>query len=466
MKPNRTGRRALLATIVALAWPAMVEQALQTIVQYADSAMVGRFGVQATAAVGLTTTVTWLTNSPLWAMGTGVLACIARAVGAKDDRTVRSAAMQAIWLALIVGGALTVVTQILSPFLPGWLNADPEIRREGSLYFSIICAPLVFRALSYILGSALRASGDTRTPMLVNLGMNAINIVLNFFLIFPTRTVTLLGKSMTMPGAGWGVIGAAVATAVSIVFSGSMMLVKVLRSETLSPLGMKAQWDAPVMKRCVRVGLPIALQNLGVFSGQVVFSAQVTSLGKTALATHSIALTAEQAFYIPGYGMEAAVSTLCGNALGERDERKLDHVSRTVLAISVGLMTLSGAFLFAFPTLMMSIFTPDREVITMGARVLRIVACSEPLYAALILFEGIFHGVGQTKYPFVVSLITMWGVRVLGTLICVGGLGFGLEAVWLCMVGDNVSRAMLLGIRYFSGRWKRSLDLKPRESHS
>ena len=124
---NNQSKRPLLATVVALAWPAMLEQALQTCVQYADSAMVGRLGVQATAAVGLTTTVTWLTNSPLWALGIGVLACVARAVGAGDERTARSAAMQAVWMALISGALLTLLTQWIAPHLPGWLNADPEI---------------------------------------------------------------------------------------------------------------------------------------------------------------------------------------------------------------------------------------------------------------------------------------------------------------------------------------------------
>ena len=457
-QPERQSR-AMLATIAALAWPAMVEQALQTIVQYADSAMVGRLGVQATAAVGLTTTVTWLTNSPLWAMGAGVLACIARAIGAKDDRCARSAAQQGIWLALIVGAAMTLITEFAAPHLPRWLGADPDIHKEGSLYFAILCAPLVFRALSFILGSALRASGDTRTPMLVNLGMNAINVALNLLLIFPTRQATLLGIALTLPGAGWGVAGAAIASAISVVFSGSMMLYKVLSSPTLSPLKLKQRWDSDVMSRCVRVGLPVALQNLGVFSGQVVFSAQVTSLGKTALATHSIALTAEQAFYIPGFGMQTAASTLSGNALGERNEGKLDRISRTILLISMGLMTFTGAILFAFPRQMMSIFTADAQVIAGGAKILRIVACSEPLYAAMIIFEGVFHGVGQTKYPFAVSLVTMWGARILGTLLCVRVFGLGLSAVWLCMVADNVSRALLLGLRYFSGRWKRSLDL-------
>ena len=90
---------------------------------------------------------------------------------------------------------------------------------------------------------------------------------------------------------------------------------------------------------------------------------------------------------------------------------------------------------------------------------LRLVACSEPLYAAMIIFEGIFHGVGQTRYPFFAALSTMWGIRVLGTLICVRVLNLGLTAAWLCMIGDNVGRALLLGLRYLSGRWKRPLDL-------
>ena len=445
----------MLLTIIALAWPAMIEQLLQTVVQYADSAMVGRLGVQATAAVGLTSTVTWLTNSPLWSMSIGVLAVVARAIGANDRMGARRAAQSGIWLALLTGGVITLITEICAPHLPGWLGADPEIRADGAAYFAIICAPAVFRALSVMMASVLRASGNTRSPMRINLGMNAINVTLNFLLIFPTRTATLAGRPVVIPGAGLGVRGAAIATAVSILFSGTAMLYKVLSSPTLSPRGLGLRADGEVTQRCVRIGLPVALQNLGVFSGHVMFSALVTSLGKTALATHSIALTAEQAFYIPGYGMQAAASTLCGNALGRRDEAELSRVSRTILLMSMSLMTLSGALLFSFPTFMMSIFTKDAAVIAGGGVVLRIVACSEPLYSAMIIFEGVFHGVGQTRYPFVVSLITMWGVRVLGTWICVRALHLGLPAVWLCMIGDNISRATLLGIRYFRGNWKK-----------
>ena len=112
----------------------------------------------------------------------------------------------------------------------------------------------------------------------------------------------------------------------------------------------------------------------------------------------------------------------------------------------------------------MSIFTSDRAVIEAGGRILRIVACSEPLYGAMIIFEGIYQGVGQTKYPFAVALATMRIARIGGTLICLRVLGLGLTAVWDCMVADNVSRAVLLGIRFYSGRWKRSLGLRREKS--
>ena len=111
--------RGMVGEIVALSWPTVVEQALQTVVQFADSAMVGRIGAQASASVGMTTSVTWLVNAPLFAMGVGVLATIARASGAGDTDTAKRAASQSILLALILGIAVGVLTVGISPFLPG-----------------------------------------------------------------------------------------------------------------------------------------------------------------------------------------------------------------------------------------------------------------------------------------------------------------------------------------------------------
>lgn len=449
--------RGMMGAIFALAWPAMLEQLLQTVVQYADSAMVGQMGALASAAVGLTTPVNWLVNSPMFAMGVGFLACISRAMGARDEKTARTAAMQSIFAVLALGAGMGILTVALSPWLPGWLNASEEIDAQSARYFAIVCLPMVFRASTIIFGAALRASGDTRTPMLVSLLMNAVNIILNVLLIFPARTATWLGHAIRLPGAGWGVTGAAVATAASYVVSGSLMFVALLRSKALSPRGRRLRLDKPVMGQCIRIGLPVVFTRIGVSLGHVVFLAQVSSLGTVSLAAHSLALTAEEAVYLPGYGMQAAASTLAGNAVGERNEAKLMRLARLITATAMALMTLTGAVMLCFPAQLLSIFTPDQAVIGAGAVVMRIIAVTEPIYALGIILEGVFNGVGDTRAPFVISIATMWGIRILFTAICVHVFHLGLTAVWCCMAADNVVRALLLGLRFLSGRWKRGI---------
>ena len=133
-----------------------------------------------------------------------------------------------------------------------------------------------------------------------------------------------------------------------------------------------------------------------------------------------------------------------------------------VYTIAAALMTVTGALLFAFPGQMMSLFTEDAQVIDGGSTVLRIVAVSEPMFAALIIFEGVFNGIGDTRAPFVFSIISMWGVRIAGTCLCVIFLHAGLELVWVCMVGDNVTRCLLLGHRFVKGSRSKDRSWKKR----
>lgn len=449
--------REMAGVIGRLAWPTVVEQALQTVVQYADTAMVGRIGASASAAVGLTVPVMWLVNGPLSAIGIGVLACIARAVGAREVETAKTAAVQSVLLTLFLGIITGAATLAVSPFLPGWLGAEEAIQRDASLYFAITCLPMVFRTGSIVFGAALRAAGDTRTPMLVGVAMNGCNILLNYLLIGPSHTLRLGGIHWEVWGAGLGVTGAAIATAISYVLGGSLMFVALCRHPMLSIRGQKLRLCRPIMRRCVMVGLPVAAERAASCLGQVVFVSLITRLGTVAMAAHSIALTAEQAFYIPGYGMQAAAATLAGNAVGEQDERKLLRMTRAIVCIAVAIMALTGSALFLAPDWMMRLFTSDPSVIAQGAAALRIVALSEPLFAALIILEGVFNGVGDTKHPFLIAVFSMWGIRLVSTWVCVNWLQLGLTAVWCCMVADNVVRCLLLSARYLRGRWRRPL---------
>ena len=125
---NAMRDREMMRTIFCLAWPTVMEQALQTVVQYADTAQVGAIGANASAAVGLTTTMTWLVNAPMGALAVGALSCISRALGAKNLEKARTAAVQSVIIALVLGAVLGTGTLCISPFLPGWEAPQGRLR--------------------------------------------------------------------------------------------------------------------------------------------------------------------------------------------------------------------------------------------------------------------------------------------------------------------------------------------------
>ncbi|MBQ3424822.1 MAG: MATE family efflux transporter [Clostridia bacterium] len=445
--------KSTLRIVLALAWPTMLEQILMVAAQYVDSAMVGRLGPRATATVGATMTINWLLGSSVSAVGIGFLAYIAREYGAKRYDSAAKAAAQSVLITLVVGIVCTVLTLSLSGFIPGWMNVEESLRPDASRYFFIIYTPMLLRTATIVFGMVLRASGDTRTPMKINLVVNLINVVLNFLLIYPGRILLLFGRKLYVPGAGLGVMGAAVGTAVGFAFGGAAMCIALCRHPRISPKGQNLKPDWAILKPCMKVALPAALQRFGTSFGYVAFASLINSLGTISTATYTIANTAESAFYIPAYGVQTAAATLSGNAGGMKDQKYMQSVSRTILIMETVLMIMSGLLLFVLAPRLIALFTPDSEVISLGTRVLRMVAVIEPLFGLAVVLEGLFMGVGDTLYAFVCNLVCMWVVRILAAYILVRGLGYGLIAAWSTMIANNVVLFILFVLHYRSGRW-------------
>ncbi len=448
------GKYKMLPVIFALAWPTMLEQLMQTAVQYIDTAMVGTLGTQATAAVGSTGTVNWLVNSTISALGVGFLAVIAQALGAGDGEKARRASAQALMVSLAAGLLFTAVTLGLSGRVPVWMRVDPGIRDLAARYFFILYSPMLFRSASILLGTVLRAAGDTRTPMRVGVAVNAINIVLNYLLIYPSRSRVLFGLTLTVPGAGWGVEGAAAASAVAYVYGGVAICYRLWRHPQISPRGRRLLPDRELLRPCFRIALPNMLQRFATSFGYVAFASMINSLGETATAAHTIANTVESAFYIPGWGMQTAAATLAGNAWGAKDEEKLNSLGRSLMPLEMGLMAVSGGLLFAFAPELVGLFSRDASVIALGSTVLRMVAVSEPFYGVAVVTEGLMMGLGNTRAPFLFNILGMWGVRIGGTWLCTQRLGLGLVSAWGCMIGHNMLLFLLFICAYLSGRWK------------
>ena len=439
----------MVPSILSLAWPTMLEQLMQTAVQYIDTAMVGYLGTQATAAVGSTTTINWLIGSSISALSIGLLAFVSQACGSGEREKAARASSQAVLITIVVGTVFTVLSLLLSTVVPVWMQVDPSIQKLAGTYFFILYMPMLFRTASIIFGTLLRAVGDTRTPMQVGIRMNIINVVLNFLLIYPTKNY----YGVTVPGAGLGVIGAAIASASAFTYGGIAITLKLWKHPVISPREKSLKPDWQILKPCLKVALPNALQRFGTSLGYVAFAAMINSLGEISTAAHTIANTVESAFYIPGYGMQTAAATLAGNALGAKDEKRIWDLGRMILFIEICLMILSGTALYVFAPNMMGLFSRDPQVIILGVIVLRMVAVSEPFYGVSIIIEGMLQGMGKTMMPFICNISGMWGIRIIGTFLCTQLLGMGLVSAWGCMIAHNMLLFVLFTLYYRSGKW-------------
>ena len=441
---------AMFPVIISLAWPTMLEQLMQTALQYIDTAMVGSLGTHATAAVGSTATISWLLNSSIFALGVGFLAYIAQAYGAKETERAKRAVSQAVLVTIVCGVFFTGLTLALSPFVPVWMQVDESIQQLSAQYFFILYLPMLPRTATILFGTVLRAVGDSKTPMRVGILSNVVNVIGNFFLIYPSRPLL---SGIIIPGAGLGVIGAALASAFSFTLGGICMTISLWKHAEISPRFQKLRPDWSVLKPCLRIAVPNMLQRFGTSLGYVAFASMINALGETATAAHTIANTVESAFYIPGYGMQAAAATLAGNKLGAGDKQGMRDLSRMLILIETVLMILSGGLLFVFAPQMMQIFSSEAVVIALGATVLRMVAVSEPIYGVSIILEGLMQGVGNTATPFICNIAGMWGVRIIGTFICTKVFGLGLISAWACMILHNVLLFVMFLIIFLRRKW-------------
>lgn len=430
------GKRRALAALVKLSLPAIMQQLMGTLLQYVDTAMVGRLGEAATAAVSTSTSVNWLLHAIPYGLTVGVLSRLSQACGRGDGADMKRLAALGCRLSLWLGGILTFVCVIITPFLPVWMQADQAIRRTASLYFLIVSLSLPFSVAGSMFASCLHAVKDTRTPMIINLSANALNVVLNYVLIYRCSL---------------GVTGAACATALSTA-AGGLGLLAACRHKASLRFDRQDYFarEKARMLALLRVALPVTCTSAVSCMGYIVFAGMVNSMGVTVFAAHSIAVTAEEFFYLPGYGIRTATSSLIGSAIGEGDNRKFAAIRGGSLWLTVAVMVVSGGALFLLTEPLMRIFTTSQPVIRMGADVLRLVAFSEPFFGLMVAWEGISYGTGRTRSVFLIESFSMWGVRILLTWYTVRA-GLGLTAVWYCMIADNVFKAVALTI---CGLWQ------------
>lgn len=443
------------STVLKLSWPSILEQIAFTIFQFADTAMVAALGASATAAVGVVTPVLWLTNGLIAALAMGLSVQVAQAIGAEDYEAARRVIRQSFSCAVVGGGVLTIITVLLAPALPGMLGADPDIVPMASVYLRIVGYSLVADGVLMVFSAILRCMGNTRAPMIANASTIVLNIILNYFLIYPTRPVTIGTNTITMPGLGMGVAGAAWGTAISIVVAAMM----VLYSMRGSRFGLSLEWDhlkaydKKILQRTAHLGVPVALERATLALGQVAFIRIVATMGTNALAAHHLAVQAESLSYLPAFGFSVAATTLVGQAVGaglKEDARRFGNIAARMGLIC---MILTGTTLFFGSRYLILFFTPDQEVVALGSMLLKIVAFAQPMQAFFIIYSGALRGAGDSRWPFYINLVGVWGIRIASACFFTFVLKLGLGWVWVAMLMDLCFCGFVCYRRFSRGKW-------------
>ena len=441
--------RDTAGVVLMLSIPSILEQIVVTAMEYIDAAMVGHIGAEATAAIGIVSSSTWLLHGILVGLYNAFSIQIAQYLGADRQQDARGVLRQAMLFNLAAGLAAAAFGIGISGHLPGWLGADVSLQANASAYFAIWSAALPFTMAMGMYASILRAAGNALTASLISVLVCVLDAIFNFFLINPTRTLW----GITVWGAGLGVPGAALGTALATVVGGLLALCILLFRE--GPLCIHKPGSWKITRACIRnlgkVGVPLAAERAALSSAQVLQVRIVSQLGTVAIAANSLGVSAEGLCYMAGYGIQGAAIALIGQAVGAHRKDMAKRFAWLCTLMGMGIMTLTGAGLFAFAPALMSIFTADAAVIALGARVLRIEAFAEPMFGASIVASGAMQGAGDSTACFVLNLVSMWGIRL--TLAFLLAPRLGLMGVWGAMCFELCVRGLLFLIRLARGKW-------------
>lgn len=447
-----------LQLTIQLSIPAVVAQLSSIVMQYIDAAMVGSLGAYASASIGLVSTTTWLFWGLCVASSTGFSVQVAHRIGAGDMAGARRVLRQSLTATFIFSLLLAAVGGALSDSLPVWLGGDASIHRDASLYFLIFSLFLPALQMNFLAGGMLRCSGNMYVPSLLGVVMCVLDVVFNFFLIFPSRELHIAGVSVFVPGAGLSVVGAALGTAAAeTVVAMVLMWYLWTHSFELKLKGERGSFRPAMetLKKALRIGLPMGIEHIVICGAQIMTTVIVAPLGVMAIAANAFAITAESLCYMPGYGIADAATTLVGQSLGAGRRKLTRSFARITVGMGMVVMGIMGAVMYLTAPQIIGLMTPIEEIRSLGITALRIEAFAEPMFAASIVAYGVFVGAADTLIPCLMNFFSIWVVRL--SLAAALAPSLGLKGVWIAMCIELCFRGVIFLIRLQRGRWMKKV---------
>lgn len=425
---------------ILLAIPAIIAQMSFIVMHMIDSAMLGHLSTDEAAAVGLVSTTIWLFGGLVSAFASGFSVQVAHRVGAGDNSGARSVIRQGFLSGTIFACILSCVGVLISPHLPHWLGASEHICHYSTEYFSIFSCALPLVVCNNIAAGSLRCSGNIKVPSMLTVMMCVCDVFFNYIFIFVL---------------GMGTSGAAYGTAVAYALTMFFMVYYLAMHDKVLNFRQDKRLDflprLKILKKTFRIGSPIGIERGVMCTAQIAISAIIAPLGTVAIAANTFAINVESLCYMPGHGIAEAATTLVGQSKGAEKRELMHSFAWICMFLGMSIMAFMGAIMWLFSPEMLSVITPDKDVIKLGTEILRIEAWAEPGFAAAIVAMGVFVGAGKTLVPSLMNLASIWMVRLSLTLMLVPSMG--LHGVWIAMAIELCFRGLIFILRLKTKGW-------------
>jgi putative MATE family efflux protein len=442
--PVSYSRKEIRGQIIHLAWPVIGEQLLTTMATMVDAALIGHLSPIAMAAIGFTNTPHWLMVGLFTGLGVGVNALVARFQGAGDHEHIPTATRAGFWMGLVLAALMGVLMFAAAPWVVGVVGAEPDVVPVAAHLLRLLIPGMAAAYLMMVMTAALRATGDTRTSLVINIGINVLNAALAYSLIYGAFGLPELG-----------IYGAGYATTIARIL-GTLVLLGVMFSRDS---GARLEWrklahiDLDLVKRIFRVGYVASTERMFSTLIYILYAVMVNGLGTMVAAAQNITVAAENMSWMLASGFSMATAALVGQRLGaERPEEAEAVISEATKMAMVLLAGLSLLFVL-WPAPYLAIFTSDPQVLELSVTALRIAGFTEICVAIVLTMTGALSGAGDTKPLFLVT--TAGGViRLTLALLFIKVMGWGLAGAWVAAGVDWVVRGFMIYARFRSGAWK------------
>ena len=433
--------RKLIKNIFQITLPAVFDLLAQTLIMALDMKMVSSLGPSAISSVGVGTAGMYALIPALIAVATGTTALLSRAYGADNKLDGKKAFAQSFFIAVPLGIILTIIFLLFSEKIINLVGNKDMNLSDAILYQNMTVIGFPFLGVSIATFYAFRAMGENKIPMIGNTLALVLKIILNFLLVYLFK---------------WGIFGAALSTTLTRLFSAifSIYLVFWSKKNWISLELKDLKFDYFTSKRILKVGIPAAVEQLGLRIGMLIFEMMVISLGNLSYAAHKIALTAESISFNLGFAFSFAASALVGQELGKGSSQKAlkDGYICTIIAMIV--MSTFGLLFFIIPQFLVLLFTKDKDVIELATMALKIVSICQPFSGASMVLAGALRGAGDTKSVLFITYLGIFLIRIPITYLFLDVLNFGLAGAWIVMTIDLAIRSSLAFYIFRRGKWK------------